>query len=124
MVVVDVSHQVLALVPVKFASFPKGAFILDTGATTSAVATLTASALKLAKLQKRAEISGVACQTSAALVKSGKWTLSGTPLQPQTLTAVKLPGISTVGVEGLLGSDQLSSFGSIVIDYAGGRLLI
>jgi hypothetical protein len=112
------------LAPVQFASFPKGIFILDTGSSSSAVASLTASALKLTKVPKKLKVSGVACQVNAPEYKSGKWSLGGTPLRPQALVSLKLPGISIAGVEGLLGSNQLSFFGSIVIDYAGGRLLI
>jgi predicted aspartyl protease len=122
--VVEADHQVVALAPVQFASFPKGIFILDTGSSSSAVASLTASALKLTKVPKKLKVSGVACQVNAPEYKSGKWSLGGTPLRPQALVSLKLPGISIAGVEGLLGSNQLSFFGSIVIDYAGGRLLI
>jgi predicted aspartyl protease len=122
--VVEADHQAVALAPVRFASFPPGIFIIDTGSSSSAVASLTASALKLPKVSKKVKVSGVACQSSVSQVNSGKWALGGTPLRPQKLVAVKLPGISTAGVEGLLGSNQLSFYGSIVIDYAGGRLLI
>jgi predicted aspartyl protease len=122
--VVEADHQAVALAPVRFATFPQGIFIIDTGSSSSAVASLTASALKLKKVATKAQVSGVACQASVTQVKSGKWTLGGTPLRPQTLVAVKLPGISVAGVEGLLGSNQLSFYGSIVLDYAGGRLLI
>jgi hypothetical protein len=78
----------------------------------------------LTKLPKPTKVSGAACTATDEQVKSGKWKLSTTPLRPQTLPAVKLPGLSLEGVEGILGSDQLSSFGSVVIDYAAGRLLI
>ena len=124
MAVVYAAHQVLALVPVEFSSTVKLAFIIDTGSSESAVSTKAASTLKLAKLKMRNQVSGVGCQTGAARVKSGPWSLSGTPLQAQTLISIRLPTTSNEGISGLLGSDQLSHFGSVVIDYAGGRLLI
>jgi len=123
MAVVYAAHQVLALVPIQFSSSGKFVFIIDTGSSGSAVATKAASTLKLAKLKKGTQVSGVGCQASAARVKSGPWSLSGTPLQAQTLISIKLPTTSNEGISGLLGSDQLSRFGSVVIDYAGGRLL-
>jgi predicted aspartyl protease len=122
--VVYAQHQVVALVPVQFSSAKKFVFIIDTGASSSAVSTTAASTLRLAKLKTRTEVSGVGCEASAAQVKSGRWSLSGVSLQEQTLTSITLPTTSSEGVSGLLGSNQLSHFGSVVLDYAGGRLLI
>jgi predicted aspartyl protease len=120
--VVYAAHQALALVPIEFSGAGKLAFIIDTGASGSAVSTKAASTLKLTTLKKRAQVSGVGCQASATRVKSGPWSLSGTPLHAQALISIKLPTTSSEGISGLLGSDQLSHFGSVVIDYAGGRL--
>lgn len=120
--VVHVADQVLAVVPVTFAGPMKFAFLLDTGSSGSTVSTGAAANLKLTTLGKRAPVTGVACTTSAARVKSGTWALSGTPLPAQTLVAIKLPG--TTGIAGTIGSDVLSRFDSVVIDFAGGRLLV
>jgi Aspartyl protease len=122
--VVFADHQVLALVAVTFSTKPNVAFLVDTGASTSAVSTATASTLNLVKLKKRVPVSGVACKVSASQVKSGRWSIAGTPLVATALVTVSLPGTSGAGIAGVLGSDQLSRFGSIVIDYAGGRLLV
>jgi predicted aspartyl protease len=119
--VASIDDQVIALTPVQFSSPVNFTFMVDTGASGSAVSTEAASSLKLPTLKKRQHVSGAACQTSVALVRSGKWSMSGTPLLSETLTSVKLP---TTSIDGLIGSDQLSRFGSVVIDYAGGRLLI
>jgi predicted aspartyl protease len=123
MSVVYAHHQVLAIVAVQFAS-ARLAFMVDTGSSNSAVSTKAAATLKLAALKKSAKVSGVGCEATAGQVKSGAWSLSGTQLQKQTLLSIKLPVVSSAGLAGLLGSDQLSHFGSVVLDYAGGRLLL
>jgi predicted aspartyl protease len=115
-------HQVIAITPVQFHSPVKYAFMIDTGASGSAISNEAASSLKLPTLKRRVQVSGAACQQSTALVRSGTWSMSGTPLHAETLTSIKLPHANNIF--GLIGSDELSRFGSIVIDYAGGRLLV
>jgi predicted aspartyl protease len=123
MAVVYAEHQVIALVAVQFSSTTL-AFLVDTGSSSSAVSTKAASTLRLTALKRRSTVSGVGCQAKAALVKSGTWSLAGTRLKAQTLLSIKLPVTSSAGLAGLLGSDELSRFGSVVLDYAGGRLLL
>ncbi len=115
-----IAHQVIAVTPVQFSSPVIFTFVVDTGSSGSAISTEAASSLKLPRGRKRQEITGATCQTSVALVRSGKWSMSGTPLLSETLTSAKLP---SSGIYGLIGSNQLSRFGSIVIDYAGGDFL-
>jgi predicted aspartyl protease len=115
-------HAVVAVAPVYFSSPVEFTFIVDTGSSGSAIAMEAASSLRLSKLKKRQTVSGVACEASTPLVKSGKWSLAKTPLVAETLPTIKLP--TALDISGLIGSNQLSRFGSIVLDYAGGRLLI
>jgi Aspartyl protease len=63
------------------------------------------------------------CATPAVLTsKSGEWTLAGEPLKPQPIGST--PFVALDQAEGLLGSRTLSEFGSVVFDWAGGRLLL
>jgi predicted aspartyl protease len=120
--VASIGHQVIAVTPVEFHSPVKYTFMIDTGASGSAISNEAASSLKLPMLKRQVQVSGAACQQSTALVRSGKWSMSGTPLHAETLASINLPHANNIF--GLIGSDELSRFGSIVIDYAGGRLLV
>ena len=51
----------------------------------------------------------------------GSWSLDGVALAPQQLTAATLPQIGGKGEpDGLLGSDVLSRFGAVRIDFTPG----
>jgi hypothetical protein len=55
----------------------------------------------------------------------GHWSLEGVELAPQTLMSATLPQIGGTGEPvGLLGSDVLSRFGAVRIDFAAGDLLL
>ena len=55
----------------------------------------------------------------------GAWSLDGVPLSPQQLTAATLPQMGGKGEPvGLLGSDVLSRFGAIRIDFGSGDLIL
>ena len=47
--------------------------------------------------------------------------LAGKALRPQSVATIDLRRMRGVG--GFLGADQMSRFGSVVFDYAGGRIL-
>ena len=52
----------------------------------------------------------------------GSWSLEGVALAPQQLTAATLPQMGGKGEpDGLLGSDVLSRFGAVRIDFTPGR---
>ncbi len=53
------------------------------------------------------------------------WSLDGIDLAPQQLTAATLPQMGGKGEpDGLLGSDVLSRFGAVRIDFAAGALIL
>ncbi len=116
---------VLALAPVQFGtSAQRLTFAVDTGSADSSVATSAASLLNLPVTHSSAPVSGATCTSVEKLVTSGPWSLNGTPLQPQDLVRTDTPTKASTLVSGTLGSNQLSQFGSVVLDYAGARLLI
>jgi predicted aspartyl protease len=111
-------HQVLALVPVTINGQGPFTFALDTGAAQSLVDAQLAKRLHATKAGSAGKIAGINSVTKAALVKVRSWKVGTIALPPTTLVATNLPnGNAYVGLQGLLGSDMLSRFDVITIDY-------
>jgi predicted aspartyl protease len=123
MVVGYEADQVIAVAPVRFGRTATLAFVIDTGSSRSAISRQAAAQLGLRSQGKHQPVSGATCETTASIIKVASWSLGAKPLAGGTLLGVQIPA-GEGGIEGLLGSDQLSRFGSVVIDYAGGRLLV
>jgi predicted aspartyl protease len=97
-------------------------WLVDTGADTSAV---DPGLRKAAKLRPTGEArrSPTFCSTVDLVeYESGSWSLAGEPLKPQRVG--EIPLVDSVGVAGLLGAYPLVKYGSVVFDFAGGRLLL
>jgi predicted aspartyl protease len=92
-------------------------FVVDTGATTTLVDSAVARSLNLRPTGKAVPITGVAGGSSAPTVRITDWRLGGSALPASNV--VTLPGGGVGGTAGLLGSDILSRFGKITIDYDG-----
>lgn len=101
------------------------AFVLDSGAGQSTIDAGLARRLHLASAGPVSEFAGVGCTGTARPVSSGSWSLDGVALAPQELTAATLPQIGGKGEPvGLLGSDVLSRFGAVRIDFTAGALVL
>jgi Aspartyl protease len=93
-------------------------FIIDTGAGESVIDAHLAQRLHLTKKGRTGAIEGVGCETESTPVKMASWSAAGAVLAPQTLTAATLPDFGIKGQPyGLLGSDVLSRFGAVRIDF-------
>ena len=57
------------------------------------------------------------------LVRSGPWSVPGRALYPQLIGQTDFGAIASA-TQGLLGSDQLKRYGWVVLDYAGGRMIL
>jgi predicted aspartyl protease len=100
-------------------------FVLDTGAGQSTIDAGLAHRLHLASSGASTEFAGVGCTGTARPVSVGDWSLDGVALSPQQLTAATLPQMGGKGeAVGLLGSDVLSRFGGIRIDFGSGDLVL
>jgi hypothetical protein len=100
-------------------------FILDTGAGESTIDAGLAHRLHLASGGPATEFAGVGCTGTARPVSVGTWSLDGIALSAQQLTAATLPQMGGKGEPvGLLGSDVLSRFGAIRIDFGAGELIV
>jgi hypothetical protein len=97
-------------------------FTPDTGASQSAVDPGAARQARLASADARVRQGTVCTVATFPEVRTGSWSVAGHPLPPQVVGVTGL--VSTTGVAGLLGADQMSRFGSVIFDYAGGRLVL
>ena len=93
------------------------AFIVDTGATVTVVDQSYAAALGLKKTKAAPiPVVGVTGSGSAFLATISDWEIGRAKIPTSTIT------ISTIhlgtGIVGLLGSDVLSTFGKVTIDYS------
>jgi hypothetical protein len=100
-------------------------FVLDSGAGQSTIDAGLARRLHLSSAGPATEFAGVGCTGTARPVAVGSWSLDGVTLAPQQLTAATLPQIGGKGEPvGLIGSDVLSRFGAVRIDFSPGALVL
>ncbi len=119
--VLNQDHTVAALVPVSFAGGPTKYFVLDTGSSRTTVDSGLVASAGLQPTGQKEQIGAVGCTETTSLVKTGSWAIGDVPLPSDTAYSTPLNDIQ---VQGLFGADELSSFGTVVIDYAGARLLL
>jgi predicted aspartyl protease len=100
-------------------------FILDTGASLSAIDRTLADELNLPDSGLTGSATGLIAETRAALVRVERWRLDGVDLSPGRLVVLDLQQAGApVPFRGLLGSDVLSRYGSVTIDYEQSRLIL
>jgi hypothetical protein len=117
--------QVLAVVPVRIDGHGPYSFALDTGASTSLVDSQVAKELRVRTTGTRQRIAGVASVSRVASIKVKDWSVGGVKLPPTTIVEANLPfGNAKGGVQGLLGSDMLSQFDIVTIDFGNSRLVL
>ena len=110
----------LARVIVHGRAFP---FLIDTGSSKTLVDTALARQLHLKTVGRPIKVTGVGCSESARKVRLGRWSIGGQPLPTIVATSSTIAGANGKAF-GLLGSDVLSHFGSIGLDYAHGQLTL
>jgi predicted aspartyl protease len=110
----------LARVIVHGRSFP---FLIDTGSSKTLVDTALARQLSLKTVGRPIKVTGVGCSETARKVRLRRWSIGGQPLPSIVATSSMIAG-SGGKAFGLLGSDVLSHFGTIGIDYAHGQLTL
>ena len=94
------------------------AFLLDTGASVTLVNPTLAERLHLKTVGKPHQLCGVTGCATARRVRLRNWSIGGQPLPNVVVASSPIAGASGFGF-GLLGSDVLSKFGSVTIDYQG-----
>jgi hypothetical protein len=117
--------QVLAVVPVKIDGHGPYSFALDTGASTSLVDSQVARELRVPATGTKQRIAGVASVSQVAAITVKRWSVGDVTLPATTIVEANLPfGNANGGVQGLLGSDMLSQFDIVTIDYDNSRLVL
>jgi hypothetical protein len=111
---------VVAYAPISLDGSGTQLFVVDTGAAVSDVSSLLARSVHLASAHRSVELAAFGCPVNLTEVKSGRWAIGSTALPSQLMGS--LP-VSELKLEGLLGSDVLSRFGAVVIDYRDARIL-
>lgn len=122
--VVKAGGEVLALASVTVGGQGPYPFIVDTGASRSVVSKAVAGRVGLHVVDKSTKVSGVSCQTSAAVVAVKHWKAGSVPLPAGKQLSLSLPAPAGRGPAGLIGSNVLATFGTATIDYAGQRLIL
>jgi hypothetical protein len=123
MIVQALPGSVTMRVEVRFGKGKPLAFLPDTGAPRAAyIDPVEAKALSL-KPNGMVYKENTFCSTSKVPgVESGKWSIAGKPLRPQPLAATPL--VKSVLADGLIGGRTFDEYGSVVFDYAAGRLVL
>jgi predicted aspartyl protease len=98
-------------------------FLIDTGSSKTLVDDALARRLHLKTVGKPIKVTGVGCSEGASKVRLSNWSIGGQALPSIVATSSTIAG-SGGKPFGLLGSDVLSHFGSIGIDYAHGVLTL
>jgi predicted aspartyl protease len=98
-------------------------FTVDTGASHSVVDYDLVRRLHLRTIGAPLTVTGITCRGSAARLRLGKWRVGRVRLPAAEIQTIDMPDPGG-GVDGLLGSDILSTFGTISVDYRSERLLL
>lgn len=98
-------------------------FTVDTGASHSIVDYDLVRRLHLRTIGEPLTVTGITCRGSAARLRMRKWRVGPVKLPAAEIQTIDMPDPGG-GVDGLLGSDILSTFGTISVDYRSERLLL
>ncbi|MGD0442105.1 MAG: retropepsin-like aspartic protease [Acidimicrobiales bacterium] len=92
-------------------------FLVDTGASTTLVDSSLAARLDLDLVDGPRVVTSFTCKRQISFAAVSRWSVGNTALLPQTVEVggVRSPALPDLG--GVLGSDTLSSFGAVRIDY-------
>ncbi|WP_165986469.1 retropepsin-like aspartic protease [Streptomyces sp. YIM 98790] len=116
--IVEQDDLILAFVPVSISGQGPFMFALDTGASASVVDEAVADRVGLPRTGERRSVSGVLGTGEVPVAEVEQWEVGEVALEPGEVTVVDLgPPRGGGGIQGLLGSDVLSDFGSITVDY-------
>jgi hypothetical protein len=114
----------LLVVPVYFSSRGPYDFALDTGAARSIVDSRLLSQLHLPTTGTEQAITGVSGTSEAVRVRVTSWRVDGVALPDATILSLRLPSGGSPALSGLLGSDMLSQFRTVTIDYQTGTITL
>jgi hypothetical protein len=116
---------VLAFVPVFIRDQGPFLFALDTGASQSVIDQEITQQLNLPIVGRAAEVVGIVGVTEAPVIALDQWRAGDVPLPETAAITIDLPAPRKgEPIRGLLGSDVLSTFGAITVDYEQEELVL
>ena len=92
-------------------------FLVDTGGSTTLVDASLAARLHLALVDGPRTVSSFTCKRQISFAAVSRWSVGNTTLAPQTAEVGTVQSPVLPNLDGVLGSDTLSSFGAVRIDY-------
>ena len=122
--VTPVPGDVSLSVAVRFSRGAAHSFVVDTGSSQSVVSTAVARAQSLGGTDLAQRQATVCSVITVPLVHSGPWSVPGLSLRRQLVGETDFGTIGATGTQGLLGSDQLKHYGWVVLDFAGGQMVL
>jgi hypothetical protein len=101
------------------------AFTVDTGASHSVVDFDVVRELRLKTIGEPVVVTGITCRGEAGRLRMNRWRAGAIGLPAAEIQTIDMPEPGGgIEIDGLLGSDILSSFGAITVDYETERLLL
>ncbi len=114
----DENGATLVLLPVTIEGHGPYTFALDTGASTSLIAASLARQLGLPQKGGPQQISGIGGTQQAIPVQIEHWSTGQIRLPQAIIASAALPGERhNNALQGLIGSDIWSQFGTVTVDY-------
>ena len=92
-------------------------FVVDTGDATSLVDSSLAARLHLVLVDGPRTVTSFTCKRQISFAAVSRWSVGNTTLLPQTVEVGTARSPVLPNVDGQLGSDTLSGFGAVRIDY-------
>jgi len=92
-------------------------FLVDTGGATTLVDSSLAAQLHLDLVDGPRTVSSFTCKRQISFAAVSQWTVGNTTLLPQTVEVGTVRSPALPNLDGVVGSDTLSSFGAVRIDY-------
>ncbi len=92
-------------------------FLVDTGGSTTLVDSSLAARLHLALIDGPRTVLSFTCKRQISYAALSRWSVGNTTLLPQAVVIGTVRSPVLPNLDGVLGSDTLSSFGAVRIDY-------
>jgi predicted aspartyl protease len=115
--IVRALNGAVALVDVCVEGAGPFSFLIDTGSSRSVIDTALARRFHLRPVAPPEQAAGIGCATTVTPDQVSSWSLDGVALRGQELLAASVPSLGRLPLAGVIGSDLLSRFGSIRLDY-------
>lgn len=116
--IVHLGRGEVVLVDVCIAGSGPFPFVVDSGSALSVVDARLAHRFHLHPMAAPEQAAGIACSATVVPEHVSSWSVGRLALRPQTVLSASLPDLeASEPLDGVIGSDLLSRFGAVRIDY-------